>query len=107
MATKRENDAHLEKNPEGVPDVVGIELLEALGAVTALEEEGPANGGLGEPLLQAAGLASEHDRRERLQRLNHRLQLRRVRVLGQLEGLLLLPAVDPPWGRDRRSRRFR
>ncbi|WVZ96739.1 hypothetical protein U9M48_042340 [Paspalum notatum var. saurae] len=41
---------------EGVTDVVGVELLEALGAVSALEDEGPAHGGLGEALLEVARL---------------------------------------------------
>ncbi|TVU51717.1 hypothetical protein EJB05_03159 [Eragrostis curvula] len=38
----------MEKDAEGVADVVGAELLEALGAVAALEDESPAQGGLGE-----------------------------------------------------------
>jgi hypothetical protein len=59
-----------------------VELLETLGAVVALEDKGAAHGGLGHSLLEVARLSGEHHRRERLDGLQHRVQLLRVRVLG-------------------------
>lgn len=73
-----------------------MELLEALGAVSTLEDEGAAHGGLGEALLEVTRLSGEHHRRERLDRLEHGVQLLLVRVLGELQRLLRLPAVDRP-----------
>ena len=37
LAAEHHDDAHLEEDSEGVTDVVGIELLETFGAVTALK----------------------------------------------------------------------
>jgi hypothetical protein len=62
--------------------VVGVELFEGLGAVTALEDEGAAHGGHGEAVLEVARLPGEDDRRERLDHLEHGVQLLLARVLG-------------------------
>jgi hypothetical protein len=91
-----EGDAHLQQDPESVPNVIPIELLEALGAVPALKQKGLAHGGLGQPLLELAGLAGEHDGREGLQGLDDRPELIRVRVVRELAGLLGLPRVRGP-----------
>jgi hypothetical protein len=104
LGAKHEDGGHLEEDAEGVADVDAVELLEALGAVAALEEEGAAHGGLGEALLEAPRLPREHDRRERLDRVEHALQLRRVRVLGLLQRLLRPPALHRPL--PRRGRRL-
>jgi hypothetical protein len=104
LGAEHEDGGHLEDDAEGVTDVVAVELLEALGAVAALEEEGAAHGGVGEALLQVARLPGEHDRREGLDRLEHDLQLRRVRVLRQLQRLLRRPAVHRPLRRRLRGR---
>lgn len=60
LSAEGENDRHLQYEPEGVADVVGIELSETLGAVTALQEECPTHGRLPEPLLQLPRLTHEH-----------------------------------------------
>ena len=96
LAPEHHDDAHLEEDPEGVTNVVCMELLEALGAVAALEEEGVAHGGVGEAVLKAAGLAGEDDRREGLEGPENGLELLLAWVLGQLEGLLRLPALQGP-----------
>ena len=58
----RQHDRHLQDDAQLLPDVVGRELLEALGAVAGLEQERVAGGDLGERRLQRAGLAGEHQR---------------------------------------------
>ena len=54
-----QHDGHLQQDAEGVADDVGLEVLEALGAVAALEDEGLAVGCLGQGLLEAAGFAGK------------------------------------------------
>lgn len=88
LAAEHHDDAHLEDDAEGVTDVVGIELLEALGTVSALEEEGISHGGLGEMLLQCPGLTGEDDWRKSLEGFEDGLQLLLARVFGQLQGFL-------------------
>jgi hypothetical protein len=79
-----------------------VELLEALSAVPALEDEGAAHGGLGEALLEVARLPGEDDRRERLDGVEHGVELVLARVDRQLQRLLRLPAVHSPLTRRRR-----
>ena len=43
-----QHDGHLEDDAQLLPDVVGGELLERLGAVAGLQQEGPAGGDLGQ-----------------------------------------------------------
>ena len=93
LATEHEHCTHLQQNTERVPNVDGVELLEALGTVSSLEQEGPAHGGLGEPLLQAPCLSCEHKRRQVCKRLLHLCQLLGVRVIWLLEGHLVPPAA--------------
>ena len=57
-----EHDRHLEDDAQLLADVVGGEVLEALGAVAGLEQEGVAGRDLGETGLQRPGLAGEHQR---------------------------------------------
>ena len=54
---------HLQQHPEGVADIVGVELGEALRAVAALEQEGVAARDAGQVSLEVPRLASEHERR--------------------------------------------
>nr|GLL42119.1 hypothetical protein C4D60_Mb04t35880 [Ipomoea trifida] len=56
LTAEHENGAHLGENPKSVPNVIGIELLETLGAIPTLEKEGPTHCGLPEFLLKAASL---------------------------------------------------
>jgi hypothetical protein len=93
---------------KGVTDVVGIELLEGLGAVAALEDKGAAHGGRDEAVLEVARLPDEDDRREHLDRLEHGVQLLLARVLGAAASkrrLLLrhrgFDVVGAGWGGDR------
>ena len=67
---------HLQQHLEAVADVVRVELGEAFGAVAALQQEGLAGGDVGQPVLQAARLAGENQRRIPVQRL---LDARRAR----------------------------
>ena len=107
LATEHEHDRHLEDDAEGVPDVVGVELLEALGAVAAHEEERTAEGRIREPILQVARLPSEDDRREGLDRPQHLLQPGLVRVLRLLQRRPFPPAPGRPVARRPRRRAHR
>lgn len=97
MTTEHQNGAHLEYDPECVPDVIGMELFEALGAVPTLEEESIAHGGLAQAFLQVAGFSGEHNGRESFEGAQHRLEFLLIRVLRQLQRLLRLPAVHGPF----------
>ena len=59
---ERQDHRHLQQHLERVPDVVGVELREALGAVAALQQEGFAAGDAGQFGLQVAGLPGEDER---------------------------------------------
>ena len=71
----REHDRHLEDDAQLLADVVGGEVLEALGAVAGLEQERVAGGDLGQPGLQRARLAGEHERREALDLLERTVEV--------------------------------
>lgn len=107
MTAEGEDDAHLEENPEGVANVVRAEFLEALGAVAALEEEGFADGGLGEAILEAADLSGEDQGRVGRHRIEHRLELRRIGVLRELQSILRFPCERGPHGGGGRRRGHR
>lgn len=102
LASKHEDDAHLEEDTEGVTDIVGVELLEAFGAVATLQEEGAAQRSLGKAFLKAAALAREDKRREALQALQDGLELAMVGILRKLNGGFLFPGRWGPGGRRRR-----
>ena len=86
-----QNHRHLQQHAEGVADVVGMELGEALGAVAALQQESPAARHRGKALLQPPRLAGEDQRRIVAQR---RLDLGERRVVGIVRHLPDRPA--PP-----------
>ena len=68
----------------GVADVVGVEFLEALGAVAALQQEGLAGRHVAQQALQPARLARKHQRRHPAKvRLDAR-KLRHVRIVGRI-----------------------
>jgi hypothetical protein len=75
LVSEHEHGTHLEQDAEGVMDVVGVELLEGLGIVTTLEDEGAAHGGRGKAVLEVARLPGEDDRQECLDRLEQVVQL--------------------------------
>jgi hypothetical protein len=94
---------HLQEDTEEIADVVGTVFGEALGAVAALQQEGPALGDFGQLVLEFAGLAGEHQRRELAQLRLGRLQLGRIRIDRHLRNRLLSPALWRPSRRHRRD----
>ena len=92
----RHHDGHLQDDPELLADVVGGELLEALGAVTGLQQEGVAGGDLGERRLQRPRLAGEHERREAGDRLEGAVQLIAVGPVRLLLRRAVLPRRRRP-----------
>jgi hypothetical protein len=98
LSTEHENHAHLEKKTEGVANVVGVELLEALSTITTLKQKRLALSGLGQTVLQAPRLTSEDNGRKRLEGLEDKVERVLIRVFGLLEGLLGFPTVEAPSG---------
>ena len=97
-----QHDRHLQDDAQLLPDVDGGELLEALGAVAGLEQERVAGGDVAERRLQRAGLAGEHQRRDRRRLLQRPVERGRVGPLGLLLGRQL-PATT--MGSRRATRR--
>ena len=64
-AGEGQHHRHLQKDAEEVADVVGAVLGEALGAITALQQESLASRDARKLLLQVAGLACKNQRRKR------------------------------------------
>ncbi len=58
-----EHDGHLQQRLHAVADLVGCRAGERLGAVPALQQEGLATRGAGEPVPQDVDLTGEHERR--------------------------------------------
>ena len=65
----RQHHRHLQDDLQLVPDAVGREVIERLGAVSGLEQERLTLGHGGQRLAQGAGLAGEHERGQRAQDL--------------------------------------
>ena len=87
----RQHDGHLEDDAQLLPDVVGGELLERLGAVAGLQEEGPPRGDLGQRGLERTRLAGEHQRGIAGDRLQGAMEAVSVGPVGLLEGRQVLP----------------
>jgi hypothetical protein len=51
LDAEREHDEHLKEDADAATNVVNVELLKALGAVDALEEEGMTHNDIDEALL--------------------------------------------------------
>ncbi|THU74674.1 hypothetical protein C4D60_Mb04t35880 [Musa balbisiana] len=96
LSSKGQYHPHLQQNAKSVPYIVRVKLLEALGAVSPLKQEGPPDRSLREPLLQPPRLPCEHQRRVRLQAPEDRLQLLLIRVRWDLERPLRLPTTRRP-----------
>ena len=93
-----QHDRHLQDDAQLLPDVVGRELLERLGAVAGLEQERVAGGDLGQRRLQRAGLAGEHQRGiagDRLQRPVAARRRRASRAAGRRDGAATRTASRP------------
>ena len=86
-----QDDRHLQDDLELLADVDRGELLEALGAVAGLDEEGVARGDLAERGLQGTCLAGEHQRRVRADLLQSPVERAGIGPLGLLLGEARLP----------------
>ena len=86
-----EDDRHLEDHAQLLTDVVGGEVLEALGAVACLEQERVAGRDLRQPGLQRTRLPGEHQRRKSLDLLECPLEVAVVGPLGLLPGGMVVP----------------
>ncbi len=87
---------HLQKDAKKVADVVGRVLAEALGAVSALQQEGSPGRGAAERPLQLARLAGEHERRIARELTLGLAQRREILVDRRLLDRLRSPAVGGP-----------
>ena len=87
---------HLQQHAEGVADDVGGKIVEALGAVAALQHEGAALGDAGEGGLQPPRLAGKNQRRVAAQPALDRGELRGVRIGGHLPHRPGAPAIGAP-----------
>ena len=97
-----EHHRHLQEHAEGVADVVGVEFGESLGAVSPLQQEGPAFGHLRQMRLERARLSGEHQRRRHAQAPLHRLHGFAVGI----DGLLPYRQRTPPRRRPAFRHRF-
>ena len=86
-----EDGRHLQDDLELVPDRIGREVAEGLGAVARLEEECLARGRLGQSPLQSASLSRKDQRRHVREVLQHGLELAHVGPLRLLFGRKLSP----------------
>ena len=93
-----EHHRHLQQHAEGVADDVGGEILEALGAIPALQHDGPPFGDFGQRGLEAACLAGEHERRIGAQAGFLGGELGRIRIGGLLLGFVVAPGIEGPGG---------
>jgi hypothetical protein len=104
-----QGDRHLQDDLELVPDRVGRELGERLGAVTGLQQEGVAVGDVRQLRGEVARLAGEDEGRQGGQPRLGLLQCIRVGPLGLLGGRELPPGRGAPrggLGRDRHRNRL-
>ena len=102
LAALDEHEAHLEEDLELAGDGGRFAVVEALGAVAALEQEAFAARGLGELVLEVFDFPTGDERREARQLGQGALQGGRVGIDRLLRRRLLLPRC---WSPDRRRRR--
>src|SRR5262245_15026583 len=93
MAAEGEDQRHLQEQLKIVADVVGLMLLEAFGAVAALQQKSATRRHRGEFGLEVAHLLDEDERREVAQMALHLLECTLIRVLRDLEDRLAPPAI--------------
>ena len=109
--SKGEDQAHLQNDTEGIPNMIDVELIEGLGAITAHEEEALSVAGAGQLLMEGADLASKDEGAASLQFLDGVVEFGLVVVDGHLLGhkVRILPGFRTPfarclggwWGRSR------
>ena len=95
-AAVSQHHRHLQQHAEGVADDVGGEIVEALGAVAALQHEGAALGDAGEGGFQPPRFAREDERRIAAQPGLDRGEAGGVRIDRHLPHRLGTPAVGAP-----------
>jgi hypothetical protein len=102
-AGEGQHHRHLQDQAEGVADVVGVEFLEALGAVAALQQERAALGHVAEQALETARLARKDQRRHLAKRLLDPFHSARIRIVGRdvLGGFCSPGGGGPTRGHDR------
>ena len=96
-----QDQAHLHEDLQLGRDALGVAVLEALGAVTALQQERVAAGGPRQLGLEGLDLPRGHQRRQPRDLLDHALQHGLVRIDRLLGRHLLLPGFRCPFGHDR------
>ena len=94
----REHDGHLQDDPQLLTDVHRRELLEALGAVAGLQQEGVAGRHLGERRLQRARLAGEDERGIAGDLLQGAVEVAEIGPVGLLLCRVCLPGRRSPAG---------
>ena len=93
-----QHNGHLHHHAEHIAQIIGMELLKALRAVSALQQEGLAVGDIGQTRFKAAGFARENKRRITAQRILHFGELIQIRIiLGDVLGWLCAPARGRPF----------
>ena len=99
--SKGEDQAHLENDAEGIPNMIDVELIEGLGAVTTHEEETLSVAGAGQLLMQRADLAGKDEGAASLQFLDGLAKFGLVVVDGHLLGhkVGILPGFRSPFAR--------
>ncbi|MDF9865771.1 hypothetical protein M2437_004753 [Methylorubrum pseudosasae] len=100
-AREGEHHRHLQEDAEEVADVVGRVLVEALGAVAALQEEGLARPDARQGRLQLARLTGKNERRKARELRLDGLESARVRIGRDLLDRQVAPGFGgPPLGHD-------
>ena len=92
----REHGRHLQDHLQLLADADGREVVERLGAVARLQQEGAPGRHLRQRLLQPPGLAGEHQRRHRGEPLARRLDGGRVGPVRLMERRTLAPGGRRP-----------
>ena len=99
--SKGEDQTHLENDAEGIPNMIDVELIEGLGAVTAHEEEALSVAGTGQLLVEGADLAGKDEGAASLQFLDGIVEFGLIVVDGHLLGhkVGILPGFRSPFAR--------
>ena len=106
LAGKGHHHGHLQQHAERVTNGVGVEFGKALGAITALQQEGIAGRDIGQPVGQIARLAGKDQRRIGAQFGFDGGERASIGILRKLAGLAGAPAVrGPVGGHDRAALR--
>ena len=91
-----EHHRHLQHDSEGIANRIGVEFLETLGAIAALQQKGLAIGDLGQLRAQAAGLPREYQRRIATQLILDPITRRGVRIGRRLSDRFVTPTRRCP-----------